>query len=335
MSKILTVVVPSYNVEKYMEQNLQSFVIDEVMNDIEVLVVNDGSTDKTEALAKEYEKRYPGTFRVINKKNGGHGSTINCGIKEASGKYFKVVDADDWVLKEGFIHLVETLKHSDSHVVVSNFYWYHDKKKTRTVEIKEPFAQVEYKREYTFGQVGKDLYVKMHGMTIQTQILRKIPPLDEHCFYVDVEYALFPIPFVETFTFIEDFVYMYRIGLAQQSMIIKKMQKNAEDFNRVFQRMFAFYRECRENEISSEKLHYIEQYLGRIVASKYKIYLSLPYDKKIKQEMVALDLKIKSEYPNVYYGVRQKAVLLLRKSNYNLYYIAQKAYKTLERMKSL
>lgn len=109
MEKILTVTIPSYNVEKYLRQTLDSFLAEEILEEIEVLIVDDGSKDGTAAIGKEYEKNYPGTFRVISKENGGHGSTINRGIQEAKGQYFKVVDGDDWVNTGDFIKLVKAL----------------------------------------------------------------------------------------------------------------------------------------------------------------------------------------------------------------------------------
>lgn len=126
MEKILTVVVPTYNAEKYLRDNLESFEIPELMQDIEILIVNDGSTDHSLEIAREYAERYPDTYRVITKENGGHGSGINCGIEHALGTYFKVVDADDWVGKEAFVSLVRTLKTSDADVVYSGFLWTYD-----------------------------------------------------------------------------------------------------------------------------------------------------------------------------------------------------------------
>lgn len=332
MEKLLTVVVPTYNVEKYIEQNLSSFVIQEIMEELEVLVINDGSTDGSADLAKKFVDKYPNTFRIVDKENGGHGSTINRGIKEAKGKYFKVVDADDWVLEQGVIQLMNTLRKVDSDLVVSNFYWYHDKKQSTSVEIKEPFNGVEYGKEYEFDSVCSNMYVKMHGMTLKTEILRNIPKIDEHCYYVDVEYVLFPIPLVKTVTCIPDFVYMYRIGIPGQSMNINKMQKNQENFDRVLTRMFDFYQDCYK-KLTPEKLSYVNQYLARVVASRFKIFLSFPYSKQTKAEMKAFDEKVKEDYPEIYHAVKQKAVLMLRKSGYCLYFAAQWMYKLSERMK--
>ena len=114
--KVLSVVIPAYNAEKYIRTALDSFCIDEFMDDFEVIVVNDGSTDKTGAVAQEYCVSFPGTFRLISKTNGGHGSGINCGIKLARGRFFKVVDADDWVDKKAFANLIRYLREAEADV---------------------------------------------------------------------------------------------------------------------------------------------------------------------------------------------------------------------------
>ena len=103
MNKVLTITVPSYNVEKFLENTLDSFLDERILEDLEVLIVDDGSKDRTAEIGKQYEERYPDTFRVISKENGGHGSTINRGIKEARGTYFKVVDGDDWVDRKSVV----------------------------------------------------------------------------------------------------------------------------------------------------------------------------------------------------------------------------------------
>ena len=97
MDKVLTVIVPVYNMEKYIRQCLESLVIGEVLDRIEVLVVLDGSKDGSAEIAYEFVEQYPDTFRIIYKANGGHGSAINTGLMMASGEYVKILDSDDWV----------------------------------------------------------------------------------------------------------------------------------------------------------------------------------------------------------------------------------------------
>ena len=186
--KILTVVVPSYNVEAYLEETLLSFVHPDIMGDIEVLVVNDGSSDHTEKIGKWFEDHHPETFRVITKENGGHGSTINRGISEAKGKYFKVVDGDDWVDTENFRRLVKLLKRLDVDVVGSN-YTMIDHETRRPAKLQEnPFDGLEYGRVYHLEDIAGKTSVPMHAMTIKTELLRRMKvKLDEHMFYVDMQ----------------------------------------------------------------------------------------------------------------------------------------------------
>ena len=96
MGKVLTVIVPVYNMEKYIRQCLESLVIGEALDRIEVLVALDSSKDGSAEIAYEFVEQYPDTFRIIYKANGGHGSAINTGLMMASGEYVKILDSDDW-----------------------------------------------------------------------------------------------------------------------------------------------------------------------------------------------------------------------------------------------
>jgi len=116
--KVLTVLVPTYNVEKYLRRCLDSLLLPEVLEEIEVLVVNDGSKDGSADIARAYEKKYPQTVVFVDKENGGHGSTINVGIEKAQGTYFKVLDSDDWVNIGDFIEFVKRLKEETADAVI-------------------------------------------------------------------------------------------------------------------------------------------------------------------------------------------------------------------------
>ncbi len=334
MEKLLTVVIPTYNIEKYITTCLDSFVIPQVLEELEVLIVSDGSKDDSVKIAASYAEQYPGTFRIIEKENGGHGSTINRGLKEAAGKYFKVVDGDDWVDKEAFLQLIDCLKKTDSDAVLSNYYWVQDRDGSKKAEFKEPFAGVIYGKEYRFSEISDQTFMKMHALTMKTALLREnIPPIDEHCFYVDMEYVLFPIPYLHTVTCIDAFVYMYRIGLPGQSMNMKSMQKNAANYDKVLKRLFAYYEEQKKKQIPEYAMVYLENSIGRMIASRFKIFLSFPYDKGIKEQMRQFDRKLNTNYPKIYAAVRNRAVLLLRKTDYQAYFLAHKAFQMKERLK--
>ena len=110
MDKILSVSIASYNVEKFLGQTLDSCLVPEIMEKLEVIVVNDGSKDGTAAVAEEYVKKAPDTFVLINKENGGYGSTVNAGIQAATGKYFRLLDGDDWFDRDGLREFIGILE---------------------------------------------------------------------------------------------------------------------------------------------------------------------------------------------------------------------------------
>lgn len=334
--KLLSIVVPAYNAENYLETNLRSLCLPEVLDDIEVLVINDGSTDGTEQLARQYEARYPKTVRVITKTNGGHGSGINTGIAEAKGLYFKVVDADDWVEKKAFLHLLAFLKEqaagTAADLVVSGFYWAFDNDSgqpetfRRKAEITEPFAGVEYRKLYCFDDIADRLYIKMHAMTIRTALLKRMSAeyqlaIDENCYYVDAEYILYPIPYVQTAAFLPDFVYQYRIGRSGQSVSLEKMRKNEANYDKVLHSLLHFYDRCRLEDIecSLPKVCYIARIIARIAAGKVKILLSYPVSSAAKKHLTEFDRELRLQYPEIYRANVNRAVRLLRKSRFLLY----------------
>ncbi|MEE1242450.1 glycosyltransferase family 2 protein [Frisingicoccus sp.] len=325
--KILTVVVPAYNVEAYLDEGLRSFVHPDIMDDLEVLIVNDGSSDRTEAIGKRYEEAYPATFRVITKENGGHGSTINRGIEEAAGQYFKVVDGDDWVDTTNFCRLIKMLKRVDVDVLGSNYTMIdHTTRKPARLQ-EQPFENLEYGRVYRLEEIVGKTSVPMHAMTIKTEILRKMNmKMDEHMFYVDMEYITFPIPYVNTFLFFEPSVYRYRLGLPNQSMSIKKMQSNLKNHLHVLLRL-EHYVEKMDGKLTEAQRDYMNDILGWMIGSQMKIYISFPLGSGMRKEAIKLDRFMKRRNPGAWKRVKNKAVWLLRYSDFLLFPAAVLAFK--------
>lgn len=328
MDKLLTVVVPAYNAENYIRNNLDSLCIREVERELEILVIDDGSTDKTGTIADEYANRFPDMVRVVHKENGGHGSGINCGIRMASGRWFKVVDADDWVERKAFCSLLAFLGEIDTDAVMSGYLWAFDDGRQeethfkRKAEFQEPFPGVEYKKIYSFDDIAEKLYLKMHGLTVKTALLRENRiKIDEKCFYVDTEYILYPIPHIKTIAFLPDFVYQYRIGREGQSVDPAKMRLLQHDFDRVFNSLLKFYEACCNGKFccTEAKRNYIASVIARVAAGKIKILLSCPICAARKRELKAFDRLLKISYPKIYDSNRNRAVALLRASRFFLY----------------
>lgn len=332
MKKVLTIVIPVYNMEKYIRHCLDSFVVEDILEKIEVLVILDGSTDQSGDIARKYSERYPDTFRVIEKENGGHGSTINVGVEEASGTYLKVVDSDDWVDSGAFRKLVLFLEKTDADVAWSNYYWCFEHSRKMKYQARHPFYGVNYMKVYPFAKIADRTFIKMHSMTIKTEILRKCGrKLDEHCYYVDVEFVMYPIPWVKTIVFLDEFVYMYRLGRPGQSMTLEKMRQNHRNHERVLNSLLEFYKDTVQRGIGKSYRLYLEKGIANVLCSHFKIYLSFPCSKEICRDMKQMDQNIKKEYPNVYRKVRNAGVWAIRLSNYLLYYIGHFGLKLREK----
>lgn len=221
--KLLTVTVPCYNSQDYMERCIDSLLPGG--EDVEIIIVDDGSTDRTGEIADAYAKEYPSIVRVIHQENGGHGSGLNAGMNHATGLYFKVVDSDDWVNAEAYQKILLTLRNLCSggcilDMLISNFVYEKEgakhKKTVRYTNIlpqNQLFGWAETKNFNT----GK--YILMHSVIYRTQLLRDCHlVLPKHTFYVDNLFVYVPLPYVKTMYYLNVDFYRYYIGREDQSV---------------------------------------------------------------------------------------------------------------------
>ena len=314
--KILTIVVPAYNVEKYLKRCLDSVKLESVMSDIEVLIVNDGSKDKTPQIAAEYENCYPETYRLINKENGGHGSTINTGIKNATGKYFKVVDGDDWLNADEIEQYIEAMKTHDADVIATDFQCVQDE----TYNLLESWNATSIEEHYgktvkvDSGAIKEPL--KLHSFTIKTEILQEHDiTIDEHCFYVDSEFVFYPMKYVETVYYHKAKIYMYRLGRDGQSMNMRSMQRNVNQQLKVLKHLLEDYDECKDT-LTLAKRAYIERGISLVVEIQFKIFISMGFRKGTRKKCKEWDVELRRKYPEIYAATKRKSIDLIRKSNY-------------------
>lgn len=346
--KLLTVVVPSYNASKYLEFNLRSFLLPAVPEKLEVIIVDDGSTDDTAQIADAYHEKFPDTIQVIHKENGGHGSGINAGLSAATGKYFKVVDADDWVDHEALERLLKYIASFDDSdvdnakakatsvpdIIYNNYYWrLTDESKVpddyeRKAEFTEPFSGVEYHKVYDFESVADQCYVKMHNMTVCTALLRENHiHIDEHHYYVDMEYILYPMPFVQTIAFLPDYLYQYQIGRSGQSMDPVKLRKNAAQYDFVLESIFNYYNLSCRTATQANKKKYIDRLIARFYAGRVKILLSMDEHGNRKKELLEMEERLKRDFTAIYKANINPAIKALRLSRYSIYSVAAWAVK--------
>lgn len=280
--KTLTVAIPVYNTEKYIRRCIDSLAIQDIINDIEIILVNDGSKDKSLEIMNEYKQKYPESVIVIDKPNGGHGSTINAALKKATGKYFRVIDSDDWVNSEDFVKFVRRLKNEDADLVLTDY-----RKEHIYNGLSERFFwnNVKEKKIYMFDEIDLKLfrgnYFVMANSTYKTRILRQAKlELLEKTFYVDMQYNIVPILYVKTIKFMKLDIYRYFIGRPDQSMNLDNFVKNRANHEKVMKYLIEYYNQNLK-EFSKNQRKYVKQILFYMLTTHYYIYCV--YSKKDKK----------------------------------------------------
>lgn len=245
MEKTLTIVIPTFNMEKYLNRCLDSLIIEkEIMNFLEVLVINDGSTDSSSNIAHQYEAQYPETFRVIDKINGHYGSCVNRGIQEAKGKYFKVLDADDWFnTSELQKYLLQLNQLEDVDVVITNWTLHNDIDQTNKISIKPPY---QLNKKININSLALKFkhtnFCTLYNITYYTKLLRDINyQQTEGICYTDTEYVYYPMMQAETIAFINVNLYQYFLGREGQSINPLIIQKNILHYYKILQRALATF----------------------------------------------------------------------------------------------
>ncbi len=304
--KIITFVVPCYNAESYM-----SHAIDSILpggEDIEILVVNDGSTDDTLKIAQSYAEKYPDVIRVVSQENGGHGEAINTGLANATGKYFKVVDSDDWLDEDALHQILDVLRRmeaagEDIDLLVSNYtYEKEASRHKRCIQYRNVFPE---NRIFTWDEVGNfrlDQYILMHSVIYRTQMLKDSGMhLPAHTFYVDNIYVYYPLPYVKKIYYMDVDFYKYYIGREDQSVNETVMISRIDQQIFVTKTMIDMY---KLDEIQNPKLRqYMTNYLA-IMMSISSIFLIRSNNEENLEKKDELWQYLKEKDPNAYQKIR-------------------------------
>ena len=238
--KQLTVSIAAYNVEAYLAETLESLAVPEILGELEVLVIDDGSTDSTGEIARKYEEKYPGTFRLISKENGGYGSTINRGLMEASGRYFKQLDGDD-SFSGDLADFICLLRERSEDLIITRVIRRSEKDGNETVR---DYAPDMPEGSCLFSEADIPDILTMHSVTFRTDFLReKWRPITEHCVYTDLEYVTYPLVRVKTAYIVHRPLYVYRIGVEGQSISAAGIRKHYREHQKVLVHLCCAYRD--------------------------------------------------------------------------------------------
>lgn len=338
---LLTIVVPSYNVEKFLEASIHSLIDNELSHKLEILIVNDGSTDNTAIIAKKLEKLTSidgkSIVKLINKENGGHGSTINKGIELATGKYFKLMDGDDYFVEKDFIKFLQILEHEDSDIILTNYIADYAvdaiKLPVRHYGFMTPGIQYNLNLMEGYGYGFNEWGPLLSTSTYKTQILKKANfKIDEHCFYVDMEYNFIGYLNSKTVVYYPLDIYNYYLGRVGQSVSAESYRKNFKQHEKVTFRLINEYYSV--NNVNENKKKYLmNNIIIPLVEAQYYILTQNLVNGK---EFRLFDKKLK-KYPEIYNNNRiaRKAIKIHRLTKGLAVKIIEKSISFKNKIKSI
>lgn len=244
---LLSIIVPTYNMEQYLPRLLDMLLYEPLLNQVEILVVNDGSKDNSLAIAESYAQRYP-QIRVIDKENGGHGSCINAGVAAAKGKFCKLVDSDDYLAPIALLQHLNFLRNNDADMIICDYNRFDTAGNLSPVSYRD---RLKTNMIYNIGTLSQDLicdhshlsYIHMHAITYKTAIFHdNCIRITEKSFYVDQEYISYPIPFIRKIIYQPIFLYHYLIGRPGQSIDAEVCRKRIGMNRNILEHLFQFYK---------------------------------------------------------------------------------------------
>ena len=317
-NKLLTIAIPCYNSESYLQRALKSTLIGD--NRIEVLIVDDGSTDKTPEMADAYAAKYPDIIKVIHKENGGHGDAVMTGLANASGKYYKVLDSDDWLNRRALAAVMNFLAENDSidnnfDMIISDYvYEKAGKKHKKRINYRNVMP---VRTPFNWNKLGRFMpwqNILMHSVIYRTTLLRKSGiEMPKHTFYVDNIYVYHPLPFVRKIYYLDVDLYHYVIGRSDQSVNEKVMMSRIDQQVLVTKLMIEDHN--LRNVENGMLRRYMSQYLAMMmtISTAFLIKIGTPESLAERDKLWSFLKEHSSQYKYVYRHFLGKAMQMKSK----------------------
>lgn len=298
-NKILSIIIPTYNMEKYLRKCLDSLIVsDENMQWLEVLVINDGSKDSSSQIGHEYESKYPETFRVIDKENGNYGSCINRGLKEATGKYIKVLDADDYFENDIFEKYLSFLSGVDVDLIINDYFVVDENGNvTDNYDFPLPMSGI-----FSLGDMPEKTieWLWHHGIAYRTELFKHNGYVQtEGISYTDDEWVFKPMVDVQNAIYFPNYLYMYLRGREGQTFDPKILKTEFGKRFIVLRSMLKFYIERKECVSKDVKRYLAIKLRGRLVPA-YIFYLVKNSTKEGNEILKGFDNELKEFAQSIY-----------------------------------
>lgn len=312
MDKILTISIAAYNVGEFLDKAITSCISEDCIDKVEILVMNDGSSDNTPEIADKYVKKYPGSVQLVNKENGGYGTTVNMALKLAHGKYFRLLDGDDW-LDEGVIsRYIKLLEETEADMVITNVL--------NCVDDSRELLQIEWSKDDIFRKIiginDCKYLISMWHIAMKTDKLRKTwKNLPSHTLYTDQLFVYYSLLAAESLWFEEFPVYCYRIGREGQSIADDSRMKHWKDLCRVYKIMLRDY-VTRENLPQN-----VDKRVETIYAQVIKTFLLFEPEAAWYRRIRKYEKELKETSGKIYNNMwwNYKRITILRLTGYTAY----------------
>jgi len=316
--KLITFAIPSYNSAEYMNRCIDSILAIGTEEEMEIIIVNDGSSDNTGEIADDYVAKYPNTIKAIHQENGGHGEGVNQGIRNATGLYFKIVDSDDWLDIEDGRKLMADLRQQLNEenpvdLYVCNYVYEHVVRNKQSIM---SFSNAFPKEKTITWDETKPFYMSqyllMHTMYYRTEVLRESGlVLPKHTFYVDNLFAYLPLPYVKTLRYLKLNVYRYFIGRDDQSVNEVNMIKRIDQQFRVTNLMLEASKSAQIKLLDKKLQRYLSNYMRIIMAVSmaFAFMAKTPESYKMEKDMWKL---LKEVNPEWYSKLKYRSILSIK-----------------------
>lgn len=315
MEKLLTISIAAYNVAPYIRETLDSLVASKFIDQLEIFIIDDGGKDETLKIAEEYQKQFPSSIFPVHKENGGYGTTVNYSLDHSKGKYFKLLDGDDWVNTTELDKLISVLKNLETDVVVTPYASGPTQEELNKVDF-ENLKKLE--KSIKISHVQHIDTVGMWAICYKTDILKKSGlRLPDRLFYTDQIYCTIPFAFAKTIQYFDYTVYCYRVGREGQSVSRESRIKNIDMTLDICKMLSNFTVENKNNA----NYEYILSRVTSYYFSALKTILLLPPNEESRKKLKEYDREIKGISLDLYQKVQTynklgKFIALSRRTDY-------------------
>ena len=306
MEKLLTIAVPSYNMENYLPHNLPTYVDSRLAGRLEVIILDNASQDSTAQIAQSFTEQHPQIFTLLQRDSRGYGSSINAALAMAQGKYFRIVDADDWVNTQDLLSLLDKLETCSADVVQTNYC-----KVVMSTGEKIPirFKNIVYNKKYTIFAPCQENAPCIHSTVYRTALLRESGfAMQDGIFFVDEEYVILPFIHAKSVVFYDLDIYRYLVGNPAQSTSPENRAKYAGHREQILQRLLEVY--CSAQMDENTKSYCFFRIAQAAADHLTTLYMYLPNRSQGRREGLKWERFLQENYPAFYSAARKKGFLL-------------------------